>query len=154
MSEPMDIERYTVQQFITALAVDTNTARAWLADQHIKPTRDEYDGRRKWISSADAHRVAKAHGRTLLAVPDDAYHSSTYFANTAVSAEGDIRVDYTAICTTCGNDEAGGNYSPDFKTKADFIVHLIDKEWWYVRDQGWQCNDCRYRLLAKIEGQR
>jgi len=60
MSEPIDIERYTVQQFITALAVDTNTARAWLADQHIKPTRDEYDGRRKWISSADELKHAAA----------------------------------------------------------------------------------------------
>ena len=65
-------ERYTVKQLESALAVDANTARAWLADLGIEPTPDRYDARRKWIAAADAQRVAEAHDRVLLAIPDDA----------------------------------------------------------------------------------
>jgi len=65
-------ERYTVQQLRAALAVDANTARAWLDDLGIEPTPDRYDARRKWISSEDAQRVAEAHDRVLLAIPEDA----------------------------------------------------------------------------------
>jgi len=65
-------ERYTVQQFSAALAIDANTARAWLDDLGIEPTPDRYDARRKWISSEDAQRVAEAHDRVLLAIPEDA----------------------------------------------------------------------------------
>jgi len=65
-------ERYAVKQLEAALAVDANTARGWLEDLGIEPTQDRYDGRRKWISSEDAQRVAEAHDRVLLAIPEDA----------------------------------------------------------------------------------
>lgn len=83
-------ERYTVQQFGAALAVDANTARSWLEDLGIEPTPDRYDARRKWISADDARRVADAHDRVLLAPPDDAPKTIAEAMRIIATLRGDV----------------------------------------------------------------
>lgn len=64
-------ERLTMAEFVAAMGVDGNTARAWLEKEGIIPEEDRRDARRKWITREQAELVANAHDIVLQPLPDD-----------------------------------------------------------------------------------
>jgi cell division FtsZ-interacting protein ZapD len=94
----MDIERYTVQQFITALAVDTNTARAWFnristSSQHAMGTMVVASGYPQQMHTVWQKRTVASGGSSNDTLP--LIH--IFYRHSSERREGDIRVDYTAI---------------------------------------------------------